>query len=331
MRYNTLGIHVTNVCNLTCDHCITDSSPHARGDLEWSRIEGAIRSAAPYVDGVCVTGGEPLLRRATTMRVIRLTRALGLRSSIVTNGYWARDESEAAGVFSELEASGLDKLAVSFDRFHDRLVSSSSLDTLLATGAATSIEIQVQYCGDRQDDAYRIALEAATRHGVALKTAEVLPFGRGRRLARTTRVTINAIPRDPCGVVVRPVFTPEGELFTCCGPARGSSQGSPLRLGPTTPSLAAALRSGSGDPILNAIHSQGPRALFNHLSQQTRERVAERVIDHSICALCRAITDDDEAVGELRDALEPDRLRLVALSAVMQVAQNQGGMIGSTT
>lgn len=148
MRYNVLGIHITNVCNLTCDHCITDSSPHARGDLEWPRIEGAIRSAAPYVDGVCVTGGEPLLRRETTMRVIRLTRALSLRSSIVTNGYWARDRSEAARVFSELEDAGLDRLAVSFDRFHDRLVSSSSLNMLLATGADTSIEIQVQYCGD---------------------------------------------------------------------------------------------------------------------------------------------------------------------------------------
>lgn len=319
------------MCNLTCDHCITDSSPHARGDLEWSRIEGAIRSAAPYVDGVCVTGGEPLLRRETTMRVIRLTRALGLGSSIVTNGYWARDGSEAARVFSELEDAGLDRLAVSFDRFHDRLVSSSSLNTLLATGADTSIEIQLQYCGDRQDDAYRIALEAATRHGIALKTAEVLPFGRGRRLARATRVNVNAISRDPCGVVVRPVFTPEGELFTCCGPARGSSQGSPLRLGPSTASLAGALRSGSCDPILNAIHCQGPRALFDRLSQQTRDRVADRVINHSICALCRAITDDDAAVGELRDALEHDRVRLVALSAVMQVAQNQGGVIGPMT
>lgn len=71
--------------------------------------------------------------------------------------------------------------------------------------------------------------------------------------------------------------------------------------------------------------------MLDHLRQPTRKRVADRVIDHSICALCRAITDDDEAVGELRDALEHDRLRLVALSAVMQVAQSQSGVIGSTT
>lgn len=324
MRYNTLGIQVTNTCNLTCDHCITDSSPGARGDLEWPRIEAAIRSAAPHIEGVCVTGGEPLLRRETTTRVIALTRSLNLRSSLVTNGYWARDSASTAGIFSELEDVGLDKLAVSFDRFHDRLVSDSSLDTLLAAGAETSIELQVQYCGDRRDDAYRIAREAATRHNVALMTAEVLPFGRGRRLARTAEVDVGAIPRDPCGVVVRPVLTPEDELFTCCGPARGSPKGSPLRLGSDAPSVGSALRLGAGDPILNVIHTQGPRALFDHLNPQTRNRVTSRVIDHSLCALCRAITDDDEAVGELRKALEHDHLRLIALSAVMHVAQTRG-------
>lgn len=88
--------------------------------------------------------------------------------------------------------------------------------------------------------------------------------------------------------------------------------------------MGSALGSGAGDPILNVIHTQGPRALFDHLSPQTRERVAGRVIDHSLCALCRAITDDDEAVRELRKALEHDRLRLIALSAVMHVAQTQG-------
>lgn len=98
MRYNTFGIQVTNKCNMTCGHCITESSPKARGDLSWPQIEAAVRSAAPHVDGVCVTGGEPLLRRDLTLRTIRLTRELGLRSSMVTNGYWARTPAEAEGV-----------------------------------------------------------------------------------------------------------------------------------------------------------------------------------------------------------------------------------------
>uniref|UniRef100_UPI003F499B55 radical SAM protein n=1 Tax=Pseudonocardia sp. CA-138482 TaxID=3240023 RepID=UPI003F499B55 len=324
MRYNTLGIQVTNTCNMACQHCITDSSPQARGDLTWPQIEAAVRGAAAHVDGVCVTGGEPLLRRDLTLRTIRLTRELGLRSSMVTNGYWARSNDEARAVWDALESAGLQKLAVSFDRFHDRIVSGGSLDVLLATGAGRSVEMQVQYCGDRADEAYRIAATTADRHGVALVTAEVLPFGRGRKLAIRRGVDPAAIPDDPCGVAVRPVLTPEGELFTCCGPARGAAPHSPLRLSiRSTGEVGAALSAGAAIPILNVIHNRGPRALFNRLSPELRERVSKRLLDGSICSLCRAITDDRDAVAALEAALEPERLRLVALSAVMRAAQDE--------
>jgi organic radical activating enzyme len=324
VRYNTLGIQVTNTCNMACGHCITDSSPQARGDLTWPQIDAAVRSAAAHVDGVCVTGGEPLLRQDLTLRTIRLTRELGLRSSMVTNGYWARASDEACNVWHILEDAGLQKLAVSFDRFHDRIISDRSLNVLLATGAGTAIEIQVQYCGDGTDEAYRTAEKVARRHGAALVIAEVLPFGRGRQLAIRRCVDVATVPDDPCGVAVRPVLTPEGELFTCCGPARGAAQRSPLRLHiQTTDEVGAALSAGATNPILNLIHSKGPRALFDRLSPTTRDRVSKRLLDGSICSLCRAVTDDSDAVAELEAALKHDRLRLIALSAVMRTAQDE--------
>lgn len=323
MRYNTLGVQVTNSCNMTCGHCITDSSPQARGDLSWPQIEAAVRSAAAQVDGVCVTGGEPLLRRELTLRTIRLTRELGLRSSMVTNGYWARGTDEAAAVFSDLREAGLQKLAVSFDRYHDRIVSENSLDVLLAAGAGTGIGLQVQYCGDRSDDAFRAAERVAASHDVALMTAEVLPFGRGLRITPRRPVDVEEIPASPCGVAVRPVLTPEGELFTCCGPARGAASFSPLRLPiGSAADVGAALSSGATAPILNMIHVKGPRALLGRLSPGTRERVTARLLDASICSLCRAVTDDKAAVAELTAALDDERMRLVALSAVMRAAQD---------
>jgi organic radical activating enzyme len=260
LRYNTLGIQVANICNMECAHCITDSSSKARGDLIWAQIESAVRGAAPHVDGVCVTGGEPLLRRDLTLRTIRLTRNLGLRSSMVTNGYWSRTVGEARAVWTELEDAGLDKLAVSFDRYHDRIVGEASLDVLLTVGAETSIEMQVQYCGTRDDNAYRIVAQAAARHGVAVTTALVLPFGRGRQIALRRDVDIETVPNDPCGVAVRPVLTPEGELFTCCGPARGAAEKSPLRLRDyASDGTGAALSAGATNPILNVIHSKRSR------------------------------------------------------------------------
>jgi organic radical activating enzyme len=308
---------------LVCAHCITDSSPGARGDLSWPEIEAAVRSAAGEVDGVCVTGGEPLLRREVTLKTIRLTRELGLRSSLVTNGYWARTRREADRVVAELEAAGLQKLAVSFDRYHDRLVSQDSLQTLVAAAAATSVQVQIQYCGEQTDDAYAQAARIAAGYGVALQTARVLPFGRGRRITLRRRVEVDEVADEPCGVAVRPVLTPEGELFTCCGPARGAAAHSPLRLGiAAAGDVGSALRAGAVEPILNVIHTKGPRALFERLGPAARQRVSAGLRDPSICSLCRAITDDEDAVGELRAQLQHERWRLMALSAVMRTEQD---------
>ncbi|WP_024800566.1 radical SAM protein [Nocardia sp. BMG51109] len=329
MRYNTLGIHLTNACNLSCGHCITDSSPHARGDLTWPQIEAAVRSAAAHVDGVCITGGEALLRRELALRTIRLTRSLGLRASLVTNGFWARSRAEADAMVAELVDAGLDKLAVSFDRYHftpkHRGVRAELLDTLLAAAAAApDLELVVQYCGRGEDDAYRIAAQAAARHAARLETAAVLPFGRGRNLLLRREVDINEVPDGPCGVVGRPILTPEGDFYTCCGPARGAHAESPLRLPiDSAADVGGALARAEVDPIINTIHTHGPKAMLGMLSDVTRRRVSENLLDGSMCSLCRAITDDAEATDEVRTALSGNEVRLIALSAVLGVAQNK--------
>src|SRR5699024_9792000 len=146
------------------------------------------------------------------------------------NGYWARSRAEAEQVCHDLDACGVNKVAVSYDRYHDRIVGADTLDTLLRAASQAQLTTQVQYCGERDDDAYRTATEVTDRHGAELTTAEVLPFGRGRNIAATPETDVDAVPDAPCGVAVRPVLTPEGELFTCCGPARDASPSSPLRL-----------------------------------------------------------------------------------------------------
>jgi organic radical activating enzyme len=320
VRYSTLGIQVTNVCNLSCAHCITDSSPSAVGDLPWPRIEDAVRSAAPYVDRICVTGGEPTLRLDRTLQVIRLARELGLGTSVVSNGYWARSRAGAERVLRRFADAGLETLAVSFDSFHDRLVDEQSLETLLSAAVGSSIEVQVQHCGSYEDPAYRIANDLAQRYGARFVTAEVLPFGRGQALASGSG-DLASVPGVACGVAVRPVLTPENELFTCCGPARDSVWSSPLRLTAGL-DVGAALAAGADDPILNVIHTTGPRALAGRLSAQTKQRVTAGLRDSSICSLCRAVTDDAEAVAELRAALAGERMRLIALAGVLRVARD---------
>ncbi|NNH73742.1 radical SAM protein [Nocardia uniformis] len=325
MRYNTLAVHITNRCPLTCAHCITDSSPRARGDLSWEQVEAAVRSAAAYVDGVCVTGGEPMLLPELALASIELTRSLGLRSSMVTSGYWARDDNRATEIVRRLTASGLDKLAVSFDQYHlvqptAPYVGETTLHHLLSASSGTDLEMVVQYCGPQDHDAYDIATKSAHRFGARFEAAEVLPFGRGIQLARRRGATVDEVPETACGVVGRPVLTPEGDLYTCCGPARGAPPDSPLRLPlGRADDVGDALSVASRDPIINALYVRGPRRMFNMLSDPARQRISANLLNGSMCSLCRAITDDPGAVVELRAALTPLALQLVAQAGVVHV------------
>ncbi|WP_369027800.1 hypothetical protein, partial [Nocardia farcinica] len=188
----------------------------------------------------------------------------------------------------------------------------------------TRMELVVQYCGTGGDEAHEIATSAAARFGARLETAEVLPFGRGVALARRRDANVSDVPAGPCGVVGRPILTPEVDFYTCCGPARGAQAHSPLRLSIGSASQAgSALAAASVDPIINSIHTQGPKALFDRLGPDAQQRVSQNLRDSSMCSLCRAITDDDQAVAELRGELARDALRLVALSGVLHVAQDE--------
>lgn len=325
MRYNTLAVHITNRCPLTCAHCITDSSPRARGDLSWEQVEEAVRSAAPYIDGVCVTGGEPMLLPDLALASIKLTRSLGLRSSMVTSGYWARSATKAANIISQIAAAGLDKLALSFDQYHltqptAPYIGETSLLHLLSAASGTDMEMVVQYCGTKDDDAYSMAERAAKQFGARFEAADVLPFGRGIQLARRRGASAADIPDTACGVAGRPVLTPEGDLYTCCGPARGAPAHSPLRLPITAAGdTGSALASGSRDPVINALYVRGPRRMHDMLSEPARERISGNLLNSSMCALCRAITNDRGAVEELRTALAPLAMQLVAQAGVVHV------------
>ncbi|GAB4590128.1 radical SAM protein [Nocardia sp. IFM 10818] len=325
MRYNTLAVHITNRCPLTCAHCITDSSPRARGDLSSVQVDAAIRSAAPYVDGVCVTGGEPMLLPELALDAIRLTRKLGLRASMVTSGFWARGPRAAEGIIKRLAQAGLHKLAVSFDQYHliqptADYIGEDTLRHLLRAAVGSGMELVVQYCGPADDDAHAIATAAAADFGARFEAAAVLPFGRGIQLARRRGARVEDVPDTACGVVGRPVLTPEGRLYTCCGPARGAPEQSPLRLpigqaGDTGTALAAA----STDPIINAIYVHGPRRMLELLTPDARERIGAKLLNASMCALCRAITNDADAVDELREVLAPRALELIAQAGVVHV------------
>src|SRR5258708_19086182 len=88
-RPHVVALMVTRRCNMTCAHCSVESSPHVKD--EPSLVELRARVTAIAESGahlLLLTGGEPMLRQADVLVLIRHARRLGLNITPATHRFW---------------------------------------------------------------------------------------------------------------------------------------------------------------------------------------------------------------------------------------------------
>ncbi|MDD4132711.1 MAG: radical SAM protein, partial [Methanocorpusculum sp.] len=112
--FSNICIDLTERCNIRCRHCILDVNEPGKPP-GWAVIERLITEAADLqeIQEIAFVGGEPFLEYQTLVKSVALCRRKGLRSSVVTNGYWAKNATAANKMLGELD--GLTTLSVSTD------------------------------------------------------------------------------------------------------------------------------------------------------------------------------------------------------------------------
>jgi radical SAM protein with 4Fe4S-binding SPASM domain len=106
----TLGLEITNRCNLHCPHCY---NPESRNDDELTTMEYvALIDAAAELGTQMIgwTGGEPLLREDLEELVCHALKAHDIKSGITTNGVLL-DEDRA----TKLKLAGTHAVQISLD------------------------------------------------------------------------------------------------------------------------------------------------------------------------------------------------------------------------
>ncbi len=105
-----VGIEITRRCNFRCAHCFVDAGqPRAREATrtQWQHVLN--ECAATGTQAVAFSGGEPLVSN-DLIPLIAHARALGLRTSVVSNGYLATRWQLQA-----LQQAGLQTIQISLD------------------------------------------------------------------------------------------------------------------------------------------------------------------------------------------------------------------------
>jgi MoaA/NifB/PqqE/SkfB family radical SAM enzyme len=116
------GIHflLTYRCSFECDHCFLYCGPRASGTFTVEQIRRVLAEAKKIgtVDTIYYEGGEPFLFYPLMVEGIRLARAAGMKTGVVTNAYWATAPEDADLWLGPLCEHNLFDLSLSDDVFH---------------------------------------------------------------------------------------------------------------------------------------------------------------------------------------------------------------------
>ena len=78
-----LNWHFLTICNFSCRYCFVDKALR----LKREDYLFALERLAPYFSEINFVGGEPTADKELLLALMRRARQLGLKCSIVTNGY----------------------------------------------------------------------------------------------------------------------------------------------------------------------------------------------------------------------------------------------------
>lgn len=160
-----IQIHPSRLCNLSCLHCYSSSSPRERGALSAALLCNALTEmAAEGYDYLCISGGEPLLYKPLPT-LLAHAKNLGLKTAIASNGMLLDEQC-----LSQLK-DVVDTIAISLDgnpESHNRMRNSNlafarmagNLDSLRQSGINFGfIFTLTQYNLNELDWVVRFALE----------------------------------------------------------------------------------------------------------------------------------------------------------------------------
>src|SRR4051794_34857778 len=183
--HERLVINFTLTCNLSCAHCIVESSPHRKERLSGDEVMAALRAGAERgKKHVTFSGGEVFLFADEVCELIGQASRLGFVVDVETNAYWARNPEIAAARLAPFVAAGVAGMALSADAFHVERFPVQRTIQAARTGRAMGLLTEINFCPSPNaavDAEIVAALHAA---GEPFLRNELLDRGRGRELVQ---------------------------------------------------------------------------------------------------------------------------------------------------
>jgi len=185
------GIHflLSYRCIDECDHCFLWSSPKAKGTMTLAQIRDVLGQAKDLgtVETVFFEGGEPFLFYPVMLDGLRKAAALGFKTGIVTNCYWATCVEDAVRWLRPLAEIGIGTLSLSSDLFHGEAMMTKAAENAVEAARQLGLPESI------------ITIEVPERCAATDQTdkGEPITGGSVRFRGRAVATLLDGVPRRP--------------------------------------------------------------------------------------------------------------------------------------
>lgn len=191
----------------------------------------AIHEAAELgAEWISLTGGEPFLEPDLLKRLINYANETGLKTEVVSNGFWAETPEKAESTLVPLRRLGLTVLNLSIDDFHQEYISIATVKNAYDAAKKLGLKIIIMTTTSKnnkitaekipellQDDKILNIGGPLVRDPISLLIeTPITPAGRGKPIKDLEYTLITEVK---CQEALRDIgIGPDGTVYPCCGP-----------------------------------------------------------------------------------------------------------------
>ena len=305
VKPQVLGLFLTYRCTSMCRMCCVDAGPLRKEEMKLEDALSCVRQAAEIgINTLSLTGGEPFLCFEKMLKISHLASQLGLKVNVLTNCFWAETERIAAEKLRKLKESGLEKITINTDEFHQEFVPLTHVKRCFKVARRIGLEIELRCIRTKKTKGityFATEIGALEDDRVTLNEFPVTPVGRGAELD-SEMLIYPPLVATKCLFVLRLVAVePNGNLAACCG-VGGFSQ--PLIVGNIRENcLEELIEKADQDLLYNYLSIYGPQSLVEIMREKGyKPIVAEKHVD--LCHVCFDLLKNVENQRMVRETLK---------------------------
>lgn len=226
LTFDALVVETTTRCNAACGMCYQGAGAKGSdylGDAALAPDEVArlvtqaarIPSLRPRFH---LSGGEAFIHLDDCLRLFRHARDAGFSDvSATSNAYWAADVMKARTLAKRLRQSGLGRLEISWDIWHQPWISPSAVSNAITACHAAGVDTTLRLLTTRDhtvEEALALLDPGAVARATVISSAPVMAVGRATQLPRDT--IYGSGEQGSCHHVLNLTVNARGDVSPCC-------------------------------------------------------------------------------------------------------------------